>query len=300
PTWNCSTSRSSRPSRASAWAVADPMIPAPTTMTSACTGLSLPSAERQCDLHVQRVVEAVEIDLAWRPTRLAAVLLRPAIHGLVGTEDLRGGALLGGDRGEGAFAGRQALVAVALRNADLDGPVFLVVHGPVIEHERVAALGLSQLLERRDDERLQLGNEDSLRATDVRLLRDLPGENVVHGLLLQDAFDVAENPAPFGELVGHTPLVRLEELDARLAEERADLGARQPAAAQQRDQRRLPHLLERVVAVTRGRVDPRRWQEALLPVQAESLLREPRRGGELADRHEVLHVVQHDGPCPRG
>src|SRR5580765_6072671 len=181
------------------------MIPAPTTMTSACTGLSSPSAERQCYLHVQLLAEAVEIDLAWRATRLPAVLLCPAIDSFVGAEDLREGALLAGDLGEGDFAGRQALVAVALRNADLDRPVFLVVHGPVIEHERVAALSLSQLLERRDDERLELGNEDSLRATDVRLLRDLPGENVVHGLLLQDAFDVAENPAPFGELVGHTP-----------------------------------------------------------------------------------------------
>src|SRR6185295_4948072 len=216
------------------------MIPAPTTMTSACTGLSSPSAERQRDLHVQLLVEAVEIDLAWWAARLTAVLLGPAIDSLVGAEDLREGALLSSDLGERNFARRQALVAVALRNADLYRPVFLGVHGPVIEHERMAAPGLSQLLERRDDERLEIGNEDSLRATDVRLLRDLPGENVVHGLLLQDAFHVAEDPAPLGELVGHPPLVLLEQVNARLAEERTDLGQRHAAAAQQRNQRRLP------------------------------------------------------------
>src|SRR5580765_2913186 len=123
------------------------MIPAPTTMTSAFTGLSSPSAERQRDLHAQLFAEAVEIDLAWRATRLSAVLFGPAIDSFVGAEDLRERALLPGDVGEGDFAGRQALVAVALRNADLYRPVVLGVHSTVIEDERVAALGLPQLLE---------------------------------------------------------------------------------------------------------------------------------------------------------
>src|SRR5206468_4178580 len=101
---------------------------------------------------VQLLAEAVEIDLAWRATRLSPVLLGPAIDSFVGAEDLREGALLPGDLGEGDFAGGQALVALALRNADLHRPVFLGIHRTVIEHERVAALGLPQLLERGDDE----------------------------------------------------------------------------------------------------------------------------------------------------
>src|SRR5580765_821553 len=128
------------------------MIPAPMTMTSACTGLSSPSAKRQCDLHVQLLADAVEIDLAWWATRLSAVLFGPAIDGLVGAEDLGKGALLPPDLGEDDFTGGQALAAVALRNADLYRPVFLGVHGPVIEHEWVAALGLPQLFERQGDE----------------------------------------------------------------------------------------------------------------------------------------------------
>src|SRR3977135_1528747 len=115
------------------------MIPAPTTTTSACTRLSSRSAQRQCDLHVQLLAWAIEIDLSRRPVRLAAVLLRPAIDGLVGAEDLRERALAPADLGECDLPGLQPLRAATLGNADLHRTVLFVVHRPVVEHERVAA-----------------------------------------------------------------------------------------------------------------------------------------------------------------
>jgi hypothetical protein len=171
----------------------------------------------------------------------------------------------------------------------------------VVEHESGLAAGIAPKLSKgMHDERLELRHEDPLRAADVTLLPDLLREDVVHGLLLQDPLHVAENPPPIGKLVRRPPLVRLESLDARITQERADLGERHPASAEHRDQRSRVQLIEPVVAIPRVRIDPGGRQQAVFAVHAKCLLRELRGRSELADRHQVLHVDTHDAVSPKG
>src|SRR5918911_3356716 len=120
------------------------------------------SAERQGDLHPQLVVAAAEVDLARRPRRLAPVLLRPRVHGLIRAEDLGERTLVAADLGEGDLTAGKPVLAVPLRHADLDGSVLLVVDGTVVEHERRAAFTtFAQVLERLADERLELRDADA-------------------------------------------------------------------------------------------------------------------------------------------
>src|SRR5262249_11959751 len=154
---------------------------------------------------------AGEVNLPRRAARLAGVLRDPAIDGVVCTEDLRKLALLAADLRERDLTGRQTPVAVGPRHADLDRAVLLVVHGAVIQDEpRLARAFTAELAERLDDEALEVGNEHVLLPADVGLLSNTPREDVVHGLLLQDPLDVAEHPAPLGELVRHLSFVGIE------------------------------------------------------------------------------------------
>jgi hypothetical protein len=68
---------------------------------------------------------------------------------------------------------------------------------------------------------------------------------------------MAENPLAFGEIVGHLPLVLLEPLHPRVAQERANVGNWHSGAPQQRDERCLSQLVRPVVAIARVRIDPR-------------------------------------------
>src|SRR5438093_3742499 len=251
---NCSNTVTSCPERASARAAAEPMIPAPTTAT--CTAPLSRSLERDCDLQVQLFPSGpAEVDLARRPARVPALLLRPAVDGLVGTQNLGEVALAAADLGKGDLTGGQHLVARPLGYADLDGTVLLRVDGTVVEDEGRADIGVPELLEARANVRLQLRNADTLRSADVRLLDDLLGENVVHGLLLEKTFQVAENPSTLGELFGRAPVELLQELDARSSEEVSDLCERHPASPQQGDQRGRAQLLAAVVAIPRFGID---------------------------------------------
>jgi len=62
-----------------------------------------------------------------------------------------------------------------------------------------------------------------------------------------------------------------------------DVGERQIHFAQRAHESTERHLFAAVIAIAGGGVDPRRRQQALLVVDAQSLLRQLRRGCELAD-----------------
>src|SRR2546430_1810582 len=217
PTRNCSRSVTSCPERASARAAAEPMTPAPTTATR--TPPLSRSAKRDRDLHVQLLTGVVEIDPPRRAVDVSALLLGPAIDRLVSAEDLGEVALAAADLREGHFPRRESLVTARLGHADLDRAVLLVIDGTVIEHERPAVHRVAQLVEAVANEGLELGHADAFGTADVGLLLDSLGEDVVHGLLLQDTFDVAEKPPPFGELVGDLTFVFVQPFDRRVAEE---------------------------------------------------------------------------------
>src|SRR5512141_2575152 len=113
---NCSMSVTSAPRTASAQAAAQPITPAPTTATRV-TGVSLP--ERPGDLHPQRFVVPAQVDLARRALEGAAVLARPAGDRVIGAENVRELALRALGRRDRELAGRQLVIAVRVRHADL-------------------------------------------------------------------------------------------------------------------------------------------------------------------------------------
>src|SRR5215218_1924500 len=255
------------------------------------------SAQRPGDLPL-----LVVVDVARRPVELATVLLRPAPDRVVRLEDL--GELLMRRRHlrEGDLSRRQDVVAALGGHTHLDRPVVLLVDGPVVEDERCPrALDLTrQLVDRADDEALEAVDARSSRPADVGLLGHVLGADLEHALPLrsQAPAQVREDPPPATKLVRERRLERVEPRGRRMGDETANLLERHSGRPQQRDRAPLWHLVEPVVAVARPGVDARGPEEPVRVVQAQGLLRELRRGGELADRDEVLHLVAHGAACP--